>query len=277
MKDQLVIHIGLRKTGSSALQELLAREGVILRENKISYPARLTRFPAHQELAWSLMRPIPPYFTEKIGQDEVYGHYCKIIEENIDGGMTTLLSSEDLSLLTFDFKSLEAIKYYFGKYAPKIVLYARNPISYHVSNYKHALIAGRETRSFSEYIFNANSVLYSQYSIVANVWRGVFGKEAVKVLPYDKKRFQEQSIFSCFLGDVFKVQVKDKFLTHRSNTGIPNGAVGFMLELNRSDLSDESLKIIKNAIRKIQLPASDDDFLDQNVSAEEKRIIRMLA
>lgn len=275
MDWDLVIHIGLRKTGSSALQEILDQEREVLLEHGIDYPKPICPYPAHQELAWSLLendlrwKGDTPYDRE-----EVYDYYCRIIDENIEQGRTTLLSSEDLSLLTFEFSALMYIKNRFSSYRYIIVYFVREPLEYLISNYKHALVAGRETSSFSDYVFVINRLLFSDEKLMRHIWKSFAGQENVKTLKYDKKIFQEKSIFSVFLLNVFNIEIEDKYIDYKSNAGIPNEAVDYVLALNRSQLPDEDIKRIKGLVRKYPIGNDRDKFLRDQLSPEEIRLIK---
>ncbi|MEY8880104.1 hypothetical protein [Donghicola sp. XS_ASV15] len=276
MKRKLVIHIGLRKTGSSALQEIVARESNFLLEYGIHYPDRIIGFPAHQELAWSLMSPPPPYFNEELPRDEVFDHYCTVIDANSEKGLTTVLSSEDFSLLTFNYEALEYLKSRLAQYEPLVVFFARNPISYHISNYKHSLISRRETRAFVDYVFDVEELLFASSPIIQNIWAGIFGSDRILVLKYDPSTFQKKSIFAYFLEKVFDLEIEDHYKNFRSNTGIPNEAVDFVRALNRSEINDDELKEAKGAVSRIGLPTDDEAFLVGQLSPEELAILRKL-
>lgn len=72
---QLILHIGLRKTGSAALQELFSGESEALHEHGLDYPTRLMPFPAQQELAWRVMDFLPPYVEGLPEAEDVFAHY----------------------------------------------------------------------------------------------------------------------------------------------------------------------------------------------------------
>ena len=276
MKRKLVIHIGLRKTGSSALQEILGRERDSLCEHNIDYPISMTNFDAHQELAWCLMDPTPDYANLTFDKDEVYSGYVNYIDDNIEKGVSTLLSTEDLSLLTFNFEILEYVRQRLSRYNPLIVFYARDPISYHISNYKHSLVDGRETRTFSEYVFNYENIIYSNPLIYYKLWSGVFGLNNVRMLKYDKSKFTKISIFSDFLKEIFGIVVDDNYQKYKSNTGIPNEAVEYILALNRSDLPNEEVIEIKNIIRGSALPSDEDGFLESQLTDNELNLLKKI-
>ena len=273
MKRKLILHIGLRKTGSSALQEILASETALLHTHGLDYPDRLTRFPAHQELSWCLMNPLPAYAEINLSKEEIYDHYCSVIDANIKADRTTILSSEDLSLQSMDFSTLSYLKERFSCYDPLVTFFARDPISYHISNYKHALVEGWETRSFTDYVFNINSLMYPEHVVLRDIWRTVFGAENIHVLPYQADRFREQSIFSFFLEKLLGIEIEDQFLQHRSNFTIPNSSVDLMLMLNRSDLPQDSVRDLKNLCRQSGLGNEDADFLDRYLTEDQRQML----
>lgn len=273
---QLYIHIGMRKTGSSALQELLSEQRHLLSELGIDYPNRLTRYPAHQELAWVLFDAIPEYAKVNISREAVYDHYCQVIDNNISKGLVTLLSSEDLSLLGRNFTALSYLKARFDCYNPHVVFFQRDPLSYHVSNYKHALSSGRETRSFSDYVFRLDELLYAHPSLNQKIWRNIFGEGNVQVLKYEPEAFKKESIFAMFLRTVFAQKITDLHLSHKSNVGISNFAAEYFLALNRSETSDEQIRIIKSAMKKDGLPSNSEEFAARNLTETEFALLRSI-
>lgn len=279
IERKLVIHIGLRKTGSSALQDLFYRETSLLRKHRIDYPEGLTEFPSHQELAWSLMVPEPSYYDiRSIGKsaDEIYDYYCKLIDSNIRASRATLLSSEDLSLLSFDSLAMETIRRRFQSYDPLIVLFVRDPVSYLISDYKHALVTSRETRSFSEYVFDISRLIYAHSKAHYSIWAGYFSLDNIKVLNYEPDRFRNESIFSEFFKSVFVKNIEAKNFRSRVNAGVSDKYVEYILSLNRSELSDVE---IQGSVQKLQNMGSETDldiFLENNLDENLANILRVM-
>lgn len=274
---KLVLHIGLRKTGSSALQEIFAKEEQFLLQHNIAYPKRLSDFPAHQELALSLEDPTPSYWDNPISKEAVYDHYCKVIEDNIATECTTLLSSEDLSLLTLNFSALSYIKSRLETYEPLIVFYQRDPIDYLISNYKHAVFEGREVRNFSEFVFNIDVLIFTQTAVYWDIWRSVFGAENVLRLEYSQENFIKKSIYNNFMESVFGIEVPDEYISYSSNVGLSNDVISFLLAMNRSNLEDEKLRRIKDEIRKFPVFLSDNKtFLNNCLTQWEVECLKKL-
>ncbi|MEL6169926.1 MAG: hypothetical protein AAFR35_14655 [Pseudomonadota bacterium] len=275
MPGRLILHIGLRKTGSSALQELLSKNGDLLSQHKLDYPARLSRFPAHQELAWALDTP-RPYHDAHYDPDVVYGHFAAVVEGNADKGISTILSSEDLSLLTFRQDQLIEVARRFSDFQPEIVFFRRDPVSYHISNYKHALFRERETRPFAEYVFKVYVLCYAHRGFLMQAWGNAFGHDRVIELPYARATIAQESILSRFLRHVFDIRIEDTFANYRSNTSIPDCAVPYVRALNASDYPEEALAAVKEQMRSLPLSSSEEAFLAENLTSDERAALDRL-
>lgn len=272
-RTDLVIHIGLRKTGSSALQELLAKNADMLRDHGLDYPARLTRFPAHQELAWCLYDTPPDYAALDHSREEVYSHYEAAIEDNRRRGMTTLLSSEDLSLLSFDFSALSFIKKRFDRFSPRIVMVKRHPLEFHISNYKHAVFASREIRSFEDFTFRSEEIAYASSRLVSRVWRSAFGQNNVTEMNYASLISSDDGILSQFLDSVFNIRTDQQTPDHRSNQSLSNEMTINALELNRSDLSDVEVQERKRHMKLAQGDSDRTTFLRRFLGREQLAVL----
>ena len=51
---RIILHIGVYKTGTTAVQSFLARNRSALAEQGVLYPESFTRFDAHHPLPWAL-------------------------------------------------------------------------------------------------------------------------------------------------------------------------------------------------------------------------------
>jgi len=271
--SKLVIHIGLRKTGSSALQELLARNREELRALGIDYPEGMTGAPGHQELAWMYLRP---RWLEEFGKGraDIFRYFNDLIAANAEQGLQTLLSSEDLSLLSLNSLASRDIWRNFRPYAPRIVFYRREPIDFHVSNYVHAVVAGREKRPFREYVFKSRNLAFAAEYLHRDFWGTTVGYDKLEILDYDMERFASKSIYADFIEQVFGKTVDDRYVNYRSNTGVSAETVDYFLTLNRSDLPDDDISKIKRQLQKLPLPRSSEDFLRRNLTGEELTILR---
>lgn len=277
--SQLIFHIGLRKTGSSALQELLATQESILTRYNLSYPARLLNFPAHQEIAWVLFPKRPNYVKDLPSLDDVFSHYMTEIEKNANRGFVTILSSEDLSLLSLNFTAISNLRRAFLKYKPKIVYFYRNPLDYLVSNYQHAVLRGRETRSFREVCFKTRNLVFADRKLIHSIWVDAFGEESVLPIAYDPEKLKSTSILSQFLQAIIGKGLEsegEEFINYRSNSGVSTAAARYVRYLNSSDLADSQIRKVVNTIVQFDRADTKDAFLKENLTTEERMIIEQI-
>lgn len=277
----LFIHIGLRKTGSSALQESLARNREKLDQHSILYPIGLTEFPSHQELAWVLKPDRFPWGDGSFKGDKetVYRYYINLIDSALSRNKKVILSSEDLSLLVFSHSSIATLVQFFGIFNPKIVYYCRNPISVLISNYKHDVIQGQCTISFSDYVFNLDRFTIPDV-IVKDIWESA-GFNVLRLSYADIKNFD---ITSDFLSKVLNTDIDSEF-PQIINSGLNYELLQECLHLNMSELNSDTLSTRKMDMReqyRKSLEAgnisrqSDDDFLELSLNQSELSILRRI-
>ncbi|MEM9710077.1 MAG: hypothetical protein AAF871_14950 [Pseudomonadota bacterium] len=248
--SKVVFHIGLRKTGSSALQETLSKCDSLLGHYGVNYPARLTHFPAHQELAWSLLEEFDNLPADWRSFDVVADQYRRQIEGNAVKSLDTIISSEDLSLISFSFNDLHRFYSAFKEYDPVIFLFERDPVSFHISNYKHAIVAGREKRNFMDFTLGVNKIAYAQLGHVASIWEQFFGMDRVLRASYDDDTRREKGILWFFLNKAMGIDIEVDSVERQSNRSIPDSAVEYVLSLNRSELPDADISRLKDEIQR---------------------------
>ncbi len=128
-KRRLILHVGLPKTGTSALQTWCDQNREQLRKQGVDYPVTSddTVMPKHQYLVGILQT----------------GNLLRLQSEleNSDFG-TVLLSSEGLSNHLYDFRpaALERFRAMTATYDVFVFLISRNPASWRRSYYKQSVI-----------------------------------------------------------------------------------------------------------------------------------------
>lgn len=187
-KEKIFIHVGMPKTGSSALQAFLLLNAQNLKKLSFHYPVNHTFSQAFQTSSGNAYK-LGKMFAEQ-NTDEING----FLHNNISNNYITVLSSETLyhSLKTntsFFFKSLEQYDY-------KIICYVRRQdnayqslINQRVKN--HNLVLNdkilEELNSYDFYDALFKALEYTQ-------------KERFIIRPYEKGQFVGGTIYSDFLN-----------------------------------------------------------------------------
>lgn len=284
MKPRLVIHIGLRKTGSSALQEKCRKESDFLLSQNIVYPKSLTKWPAHQELAWCLRSP-SEHSTETGGEDflkkeYVFNHYKDYIKQQFSKGNHVLLSSEDLSLLSFDISAIKYLQDQFHEFAPEIAVYCRDFIDFHISNYKHDVLRGGSTKSFAEYLFCSSTLFTYHQPLIVQVWESAFTK--IHKLKYEN--IPNMKNYQHFLNRIFDLGIVQD-IPYASNVGADSNIISQALFINKSTTDSAEAK---KKIRQLQesktsgrvedsnTKESNSDFLLKNLNDDQIRTLHQI-
>jgi len=186
---RIVVHIGLPKTGSSALQLALLKGREALLEHGVCYPlAGAGGLSAHHHLAWKLQEeagvaPRHALFDEREGRWGLLKKECKR-----NGGGTVLLSSEYFSTLPPSLlaKALSRI----SRRRVEIVGYIRRQDELAVSEYCEGAKCGVVAALFEDVLkryFNDQKVKrrYSFGAYFAD-WAAVFGSGNISLRVYER-------------------------------------------------------------------------------------------
>lgn len=177
----IYIHIGLHKTGSTALQALLVQNSSLLQQYDTLYPdaGRHIKFPlGHHDLAWSL-------FGQLIGRTKNVdaNAWAHLIEEiQAKKPKKVILSSEEFETTSVEF--IQRIQEILDGYDVRIIIYLRNPVDFMKSAYKQQTKSPtRFAGSFHDLV--ERNIDRCKYPQLLERWAGVFGKEAIVVHSYD--------------------------------------------------------------------------------------------
>lgn len=189
-KNDIVVHIGAPKTGSSALQYFLLQNRNELARHGYFYPShdldRNNVSGGHFDLCAQLVN------NDMERAAEILSTY---LEDARAQGLTLLISSESLYFYPEQFKSLV------GNYRVQVLGFFRDPLESIQSIHGQLIKRHYMSLTLEEY---CNQVLETddpnQYtgSLLLG-WRALFGEDAVKVFPYDVELLRERRIEERFL------------------------------------------------------------------------------
>lgn len=162
-KKNVILHIGVEKTGSTSLQSYLSQYKDILLNEGVLYP-ETGMVSNHHYL---------------VAKNEV--DLSILIEEfELSGVNTLLLSSEHFSTIE-DSRVIWNLKKAFSNYNVKIICYIRDPVTWLISLYGEHIKWGGGVSI--ERFYNKSSTKFDLISLVSR-WKAVFGANNVNIFDY---------------------------------------------------------------------------------------------
>lgn len=228
MDKQFYIHIGIHKTGTTSLQQMLAWNRAYLKSKGLLYPTKCTWRGGHHNLPWELLADARTH--AKYGSIQ---ELKKEVEDNYES--ICLLSSEDMSR----FAPLQKQQLYnlFSAYNPKIIVYIRNQFDYIVSSWSTVIRNETVHSKFEEYYTfcmkrRLNLLNYDKF---LEEWASVFGKENLIIKIYNKNLGENlhQDFINLFKASI---QLNKLKLPERANTSLPYAQLNIMRVINSFNL-----------------------------------------
>lgn len=180
------LHIGLHKTGTTAIQDVLKKNKQALATKGYLIPETGYVWGAHYQLSWALLEDNPSWYP--VARQSPESLYAKLRNEiKKSSCQKIILSSEEFSFLGVksDESMLEELKHLLGNVDVKIVVFLRDQAAY-ADSFFH-----EEVKSFSErfdcssldaFVDGIKGLL--DYKLVLNRWEKVFGKHNLIVKTY---------------------------------------------------------------------------------------------
>ncbi|MEM8788554.1 MAG: hypothetical protein AAGE76_09855 [Pseudomonadota bacterium] len=170
---RVILHIGMEKTGSSALQRFFARNRVMLRMAGLRYP-RMEGAPAESHCD----------LVDAIAADGTGAELVETYAAAVEDAATTLISAEGLSAPDPGFAQA------FGPWAERfdvtVVVFLRRQDEWALSAYRQAVIdpGVAEARGFADWLDDPVTRARLDYATMLEGWNAVFGADRIRVLRY---------------------------------------------------------------------------------------------
>lgn len=219
----IVIHIGLRKSGSTSIQRFLSANEEALRTMGIDYPpiARATR-PSHRNLAYEIRGH--PDFNPR------HGALSQIADHRRDSAAEVMvLSSENFEACgVSDASRLKAI---LGREGDnfRIVLIIRDLISLAPSTYSQNIRNGKNIFDFDTFFERRMRKGGVEFFYTAKAWAEAFGWENLRVRVLDPRYLANGDLIDEFLTLLGLDLDQDK-MRRLERPGIPNASPGWRVQ-----------------------------------------------
>ena len=183
----IVVHIGLNKTGTSSIQDFMSMNADALLERGICYPRAGRELTAHHPLS---------YWLKKLPEDAdpraLEPGIALLDEIRACGARRVVLSSEDFH--THGPRGVRHLARLLEGHDVRIVLYLREHLAYLASWYQQNVQASHLSAAFDTFCYFART----PFHVTAERWTQAFGNDALELRLYDRERLVERDIVRDF-------------------------------------------------------------------------------
>lgn len=216
MKKNLYLHIGLPKTGTSAIQNFLVDNYEKLKNEYNLYYPDFGRWVdgSHHEIAFALSPN--PYQAMK-GHNEQLAYLNELEQKIIDSGCTNILLSSECFHL---YNNENFINQVAKKYNVRIICYLRQQDEFLESIYKQEVqdVIYKENRPFYQYK-NVNKERLYYYDFLKR-WEKLTSSDNIIIKNFDTQQFVNQNIIDDFLS-IFSIENNEqKFILTKDKVNV---------------------------------------------------------
>jgi hypothetical protein len=229
---KFILHIGRHKTGTTSIQETLAKNADALAKHGIDYPLFKTDKVAHHKIATHLTNSAYHHFDD---QADAFAYYKEYVDThaNSSDGRLAIFSSE-----AFQYVDPKLVADIFPPRYTRVIGYVREQASYAVSAYCQGVQTEKIIVPLNEYA----RIFHVDYFDFANRWRTIFGIENVEFRIFDRSLLFESDIVADFFHLINKDDVlKQLYVYTDENISIGGPIVEINRMLNTTQLDKGEL------------------------------------
>ncbi len=226
-KKTLYLHIGMGKTGTTALQVFFSGNRKAMEEQGVAYPSLGEIEGAHH-----LLSPHVPRFLKNTWNFQSVDDWApELATTDAD---SILLSSELMSRATHD-ELLPFCASVMKWFAPKVVIYVRRQDDIIMASYNQHIKSGLQKKQLID--IYKEMIPQFDYAALLSPWENIVGRENIIVRPYEQAQFFDGDLRRDFLKNVLNIHILDSFVFARTN---PNPSL--------TKVASEYLRMINNVV-----------------------------
>jgi len=243
-KQELYLHIGTVKTGTTALQQFFHLNRQVLKNHNISYPENRDNRAAHHRLSWSLAlsegKTFSPNWPADLASPANEWNYL----QRQCVGQKVLISSEHF--FNRSRQSISTLKKKFSEFDVKIIVYWRRRD--HLEDAWYNQLVKKVDKTFRP-TFRMNLQNKKQLKL----WAAAFGRKNIILRPYEKSQLYQKDVLADFMQHVFGLGLDSEFEVpeNRANDRLHQVALEYKRTLNHLDLSLKQKRKIVDPLRDI--------------------------
>lgn len=240
MKPKIFLHIGMDKTGTTAIQQFFHGNRDELINHGLLYPQTGSQGIAH----YGLSQVLGFYHGKKKASEESeFKELAREFKHELEkSNAHTVLFSSEFFMISKPVQSIEMIRLFFSAYDIKIIIYLRRHDSWWESVYNQAVKTvtnppwGRGFEHFINFQKKRNP-RRGNYRLLIDTWANVFGKENIIVRPYESQQNQPNMI-----GDILKtigfqsLTQQMEIVSARTNESLPSFTLSLIDAFQRADI-----------------------------------------
>ncbi|MCA0177118.1 MAG: sulfotransferase domain-containing protein [Proteobacteria bacterium] len=189
---EITLHIGLNKTGTSSIQDMLSMNPGPLGALGIVYPEHGRMGTAHHNVAkW--LKKMPGDADPR--QDELGKALCAELANT----PRAILSSEEFHTLTS--RGVKLLSKLLSGHDVKVYLYVRDHLRYMASWYQQSIQSTHLSLSFDKFCDYA----HAPFMAVADRWAASFGQDNVVLRLYDRAALRNKDVVSDLLYEALGI------------------------------------------------------------------------
>ena len=208
MKKKLYVHIGMGKTGTTALQNFFWENRKVLSRHDLCYPARGIMSGAHH-----LLSPHVPRFLEDQWSFESVDQWAPELAQT---GESRILLSSELMAWADEASARRFCAQVSAHFDLYVVIYLRRQDSIIMASYNQQIKAGPQRRRID--LIYQKQIEKFDYRKVLAPWADSLEPGKLIVRPYEKQQFFAGDIRRDFMKHVFNMDLGDEFSFNEQNS-----------------------------------------------------------